>query len=220
MIGADCDIRENVTMNIGTEDGGGVTTVGDRCFFMVGSMSAHDCHVGNDVTFANNAVLGGHVVVGDHVVLGGQVAVHQFVRIGEGAMIGGVSGVPPTSFPFGFAIGFARALRRPQHRRHEAPGLSRGTTSGGSGAPTGRCSSATATFDERRPAVEREFGGDPLVGKIVDFIRAPRHRAADDGGAVADRSPPTPPTRAHEPGADASRVAARSPSSAAAAACR
>ena len=51
-------------------------------------MSAHDCHVGNDVTFANNVVLGGHVTVGDYVVFGGQAAVHQFVRIGEGAMIG------------------------------------------------------------------------------------------------------------------------------------
>src|SRR5215467_7853640 len=61
VVGAECDIRENVTMNIGTEKGGGITTVGDRCFFMVGSHVAHDCHVGNRVTFANNAVLGGHV---------------------------------------------------------------------------------------------------------------------------------------------------------------
>ena len=71
---------------------GGVTTVGDRCMFMVGSHVGHDCSVGNDVTFANNAVLGGHVVVGDNVFFGGQAAVHQFVRIGEGAMIGGLSG--------------------------------------------------------------------------------------------------------------------------------
>ena len=56
-------------MNTGTEDGGGVTTVGDRCFFMVGSHVAHDCIVGNNVTFANNAVLGGHVTVGDNVFL-------------------------------------------------------------------------------------------------------------------------------------------------------
>ena len=62
VVGADCDIREGVTMNTGTEDGGGVTRVGDRCFFMVGSHVGHDCIVGNDVTFANNAVLGGHVV--------------------------------------------------------------------------------------------------------------------------------------------------------------
>ena len=71
VVGADCDIRENVTMNIGTEDDGGVTEVGDRCFFMVGSHVAHDCKIGNNVTFANNAMLGGHVSVGDNVVFGG-----------------------------------------------------------------------------------------------------------------------------------------------------
>ena len=70
-------------------------------------MSAHDCHVGNDVTFANNAVLGGHVTVGDDVFLGGQCAVHQFVRIGEGAMIGGLSGITRDVIPFGFAFGLA-----------------------------------------------------------------------------------------------------------------
>ena len=93
VIGADCDIREGVTMNTGTEDDRGVTEVGDRCLFMVGSHVGHDCKVGNDVTFANNVVLGGHVSVGDFVVFGGQAAVRQFVRIGEGAMVVGMSGV-------------------------------------------------------------------------------------------------------------------------------
>src|SRR5215472_17046151 len=59
VIGAKCDLRESVTMNTGTEEGGGVTQVGDRCSFMVGSHVGHDCTVGNDVTFANNVVLGG-----------------------------------------------------------------------------------------------------------------------------------------------------------------
>ena len=71
LIGEKCRIREGVTMNTGTEDGGGVTTVGDDCFFMVGSHVAHDCHVGNHVVFANNAVIGGHVEIGDHCFLGG-----------------------------------------------------------------------------------------------------------------------------------------------------
>src|SRR6185437_9021175 len=53
VVGADCDIRENVTMSAGTEDGGGITEVGDRCFFMVGAHVAHDCKVGNQVVFAN-----------------------------------------------------------------------------------------------------------------------------------------------------------------------
>src|SRR6202521_4568809 len=90
VVGADCDIRENVTMNIGTEADRGITQIGDRCFFMVGAHVGHDCQVGSDVTMANNAVLGGHVTVGDHVMFGGQSAVHQFVRIGESAMTAGV----------------------------------------------------------------------------------------------------------------------------------
>src|SRR5262249_22570945 len=93
VVGADCDIRENVTMNIGTEEDRGITEVGDRCFFMAGSHVAHDCKVGDAVTFANNVVLGGHVTVGDNVVFGGQAAVRQFVRVGEGAMVVGLAGV-------------------------------------------------------------------------------------------------------------------------------
>ncbi len=104
-VGADCDIREGVTMNTGTEADHSLTEVGDRCFLMVGSHVAHDCKVGNDVTFANNAVLGGHVTVGDNVVLGGNAAVRQFSRIGEGAMIAGVSGVRADVIPWGIVQG-------------------------------------------------------------------------------------------------------------------
>jgi len=105
VIGADCDIRENVTMNIGTEDDRGVTEIGDRCFVMAGTHVAHDCQIGNDVTFANNILLAGHVSVGDRVVFGGGAAVRQFVRIGEGAMIVGLSGVRADVIPYGLAHG-------------------------------------------------------------------------------------------------------------------
>jgi UDP-N-acetylglucosamine acyltransferase len=105
VIGANCDIREGVTMNTGTEDDRGVTEVGDRCFFMVGSHVGHDCKVGSDVTFANNVVLGGHVTVGDFVMFGGQAAVRQFVRIGDGAMIVGLSGVRADVIPWGMVQG-------------------------------------------------------------------------------------------------------------------
>jgi UDP-N-acetylglucosamine acyltransferase len=105
VVGADCDIRENVTMSVGTEDGGGITEIGDKCFFMVGSHVGHDCHVGSHATVANNVLLAGHVTVGDHVVFGGGVAVRQFVRIGEGAMLVGLSGVRADIIPFGLAQG-------------------------------------------------------------------------------------------------------------------
>jgi len=104
-VGADCDIREYVTMNIGTEDDRGVTEIGDRCFFMTGSHVAHDCKIGDDVIVANNVMLGGHVSVGDNVTFGGGVAVRQFVRIGEGAMLVGLSGIRADIIPWGMAQG-------------------------------------------------------------------------------------------------------------------
>lgn len=180
VIGANCDIRENVTMNIGTEDGGGITTVGDRCLVMVGSHVGHDCHVGNDVTFANNAVLGGHVVVGDNVFLGGQIAVHQYVRIGEGAMIGGMSGIPSDVIPFGTAIGFRARLHGINMVGMKRRGISRDDIRR-VWRTYRRLFYGPGTFDERRAAVERDFDGNPLVKKIIDFVRAPKHRALMSG---------------------------------------
>src|SRR5207248_10602506 len=110
MIGARCELREGVTMNTGTEDGGCITRVGERCSFMVGSHVGHDCSVVSDVTFANNVVLGGHVSVGDYTFLGGHVAIHQFVRIGEGVMMAGMSAARDDIIPFGFALGQTGAL--------------------------------------------------------------------------------------------------------------
>ena len=123
VVGADCDIREGVTMNTGTEEGGGITEVGDRCLIMVGSHVGHDCKVGNDVTFANNVVLGGHVTVGDFVVFGGQAAVRQFVRIGEGAMAVGLSGVRADVIPVRTG---ARAARRPDRPQYHRPAKAAG----------------------------------------------------------------------------------------------
>jgi UDP-N-acetylglucosamine acyltransferase len=105
VVGADCDIREHVTMSIGTEDDRGVTEIGDRCFLMIGAHVAHDCKVGNDVVFANNVLLAGHVSVGDYVMFGGGAAVRQFVRIGEGAMIVGLSGARADVIPWGMVQG-------------------------------------------------------------------------------------------------------------------
>jgi UDP-N-acetylglucosamine acyltransferase len=104
-IGADCVLREGVTISAGSRNGGGVTTIGDNGFFMAMSHVGHDCHVGDDVTFANGAVLGGHCQIGQGVILGGMAAVQQFVRIGRGAMLSGLSGAPRDIIPYGMAIG-------------------------------------------------------------------------------------------------------------------
>jgi len=190
IVGADCQIRESVTMNTGTEDGGGVTVVGDRCFFMVGSHVGHDCRVGNDVTFANNAVLGGHVTIGDWAVLGGQAAVLQFVRVGEGAMLGGLSGITRDVIPFGFAFG-PRAelvglnmvgLKRHGHSRSELHQLRQAFRALFLGA---------GEFRDRLEAVAAKYAAAPLVGKIIDFLRAggsrpPMMPPPDRGGEVPE----------------------------------
>ncbi len=171
VVGADCDIREHVTMSTGTAQDRGVTTVGDKCFFMVGSHVAHDCQVGNNVLFANNIMLAGHVVIGDNVVFGGGVAVRQFVRIGEGAMIVGLSGVRADIIPWGMAQGPLADLIG-----INAVGMRRGGMAKADILNVRRAYQALffgeGEFRARLEQVEREFGGDARVRKIIDFIRA------------------------------------------------
>ncbi len=104
-IGARNMIREHVTMNPGTEGGGGRTRVGSGCLFMMSSHVGHDCVVGDGVIVANNAPLGGHVMVEDRAIIGGNAAVHQHCRIGRGAMVGGLTGVERDVIPFGSVTG-------------------------------------------------------------------------------------------------------------------
>jgi len=82
-------LREGLTMHRGTEQGGGLTTVGDDNFLMTGCHIAHDCHVGNSNIFANCATLGGHVELGDFCNVGAFSAIHQFCRVGAYAFMGG-----------------------------------------------------------------------------------------------------------------------------------
>jgi len=171
IIGPRCELREGVTMNTGTEDGGGVTLVGERCLLMVGCHVGHDCQIGDAVTFANNVVLGGHVSVGDNTFLGGHAAIHQYVRIGEGAMMAGLSGAPADIIPFGYALGQIAdlvvlnvvGLRRRGAKRADLHRLRRAYRALFFGA---------GVFAERVDAVAGEFTDDALVGKIVAFLRA------------------------------------------------
>ena len=104
-------IREYVTINPGTEGGGGKTIIGNNCLLMISSHVAHDCHIGNNVVIANNVPLGGHVIIEDSVVIGGNSAVQQFTRIGRLAMIGGMTGVLKDVIPFGLSFGNRNYLR-------------------------------------------------------------------------------------------------------------
>ena len=104
-IDENCKIREYVTINLGTKGGGGITKIGKNCLLMVGTHIAHDCIVGNNVIFANHSTLAGHVIIEDNVVVGALSAIHQFSRVGEGAMIGGMSGVTADVVPFSTVMG-------------------------------------------------------------------------------------------------------------------
>ena len=175
-IGADCSIREHVTMNPGTAGGGLVTRVGSNCLFMVGAHVAHDCQIGNGVVMANNATLAGHVRIGDYAIIGGLAAVHQFVRIGAHAMIGGMSGVEHDVIPYGSAMGDrARlsglnivGLRRRGFSREDIHILRK----------TYRLLFAQeGTLTERVDDVVELYEGVEAVMDVVNFIRSNKSRA-------------------------------------------
>jgi|TARA_R100000049_G_C1940858_1_gene85008 UDP-N-acetylglucosamine acyltransferase len=100
-IGARNRIREHVTMNCGTEGGGGVTRVGDDGLFMAGCHVAHDAQIGDRVILVNNVAVAGHCVLEDDVIVGGLSGVHQWVRIGRGAIIGALTMVTNDVIPYG-----------------------------------------------------------------------------------------------------------------------
>ncbi|TJZ82403.1 acyl-ACP--UDP-N-acetylglucosamine O-acyltransferase [Paracoccus hibiscisoli] len=104
-IGARNRIREYVTMNPGTAGGGSVTRVGDDGLFMASSHVGHDCRIGDRVILANSVAIAGHCVLEDDVIVGGLSGVHQWVRIGRGAMIGAVTMVTADVIPYGLVQG-------------------------------------------------------------------------------------------------------------------
>lgn len=104
-IGARNRIREHVTINTGTAGGGGETTIGDDCLLMAGCHIAHDAKVGDRVIIVNSSAIAGHCILEDDVIVGGLSGVHQFVRIGQGAIIGALSMVTNDVVPHGLVMG-------------------------------------------------------------------------------------------------------------------
>ncbi len=104
-VGARCRIREGATLNTGTEGGGGITTVGDDCLLMTGAHVGHDAHLGNRIVLANQVAIAGHCVIGDDVIIGGLSGIHQFVRIGHGAIVGALTMVTNDVLPYGLVQG-------------------------------------------------------------------------------------------------------------------
>lgn len=104
-IGARNRIREHVTINTGTKGGGGLTKIGDDGLFMAGCHIAHDAILGDRVIVVNSSAVAGHCIIEDDVIIGGLCGVHQFVRIGQGAIIGALSMVTNDVVPHGLVMG-------------------------------------------------------------------------------------------------------------------
>ena len=105
IIGNNNRLREYVNINPGTSQGGSVTKLGDNNLLMVYCHVAHDCNIGNNVVLANNVQVGGHVTIEDNAIIGGSCAIHQFSRIGQLAMVGGMTGILSDVIPFGLSLG-------------------------------------------------------------------------------------------------------------------
>jgi UDP-N-acetylglucosamine acyltransferase len=106
LIGDRNKIREYVTINPGTEGGGGKTVIGSDGLFMAYAHVAHDCLLGDRVVLANSVALAGHITIEDRAVIGGLVGVHQFVRIGTLSIVGGCSRVIQDVPPYATCVGY------------------------------------------------------------------------------------------------------------------
>ena len=120
--------------------------------------------------------MGGHVAIGDHAVIGGSAAIHQFVRIGRAAMIGGVSGVEGDVIPFGSVIGNRARLAGLNVVGLKRRGFEKAAILSLRGGVPCACSRTRACSRNgwRRPA--RRFGHDPLVAEVLAFIDGESHR--------------------------------------------
>jgi UDP-N-acetylglucosamine acyltransferase len=175
VVGKRCRIREAATLNTGTEGGGGVTRVGDDCLIMTGAHVGHDAQIGDRVILVNNVAIAGHCVLGDDVIVGGLSGVHQWVRIGQGAIIGAVTMVTNDVIPYGLV----------QAPRGELDGLNlvglkrRGVDRAGITAL--RAAYQTLAQEEGsfldRARKLAEESDSPLVREIADFILSKSDRS-------------------------------------------
>ena len=175
IIGDNNKIREYVTINPGTVSGGGKTTIGNNCLFMIASHIAHDCQVGNNVIIANNVPLGGHVIIEDNVIIGGNSAVQQFTRIGKMAMIGGMTGVLHDVIPYGLSTGNRNSLqglnliglRRAKFENKDILGLSEAYKE----------IFATKNLTENISKLNSFYQDNQLVKNVIDFITNDKKRS-------------------------------------------
>jgi UDP-N-acetylglucosamine acyltransferase len=170
VIGKRNRIREHVTMNCGTEGGGGLTSVGDDGLFMAGCHVAHDAIVGDRVIMANSSAVAGHCIIEDDVIIGGLSGIHQFVRIGHGAIIGAVTMVTNDVIPYGLVQAPRGALDGLNLIGLKRRGVARSDITA-LRAAFQMLAQGEGTFHDRAQRLGDETESD-YVREIVDFVFA------------------------------------------------
>ncbi len=170
VIGKRNRIREHVTMNCGTEGGGGLTKIGDDGLFMAGCHIAHDAILGDRVIVVNNAAVAGHCILEDDVIIGGLSGIHQFVRIGRGAIIGAVTMVTNDVIPYGLVQAPRGVLDGLNLVGLKRRGVSRADITA-LRAAFQMLAQGEGTFHDRARRLGEETSSD-YVREIVDFVMA------------------------------------------------
>ena len=163
-------IREYATLNRGSEEGGSVTRVGSSCLIMAYAHLAHDCILGDGVIVANAVNLAGHVIIEDGAALGGLCAVHQFVRIGRHAYIGGMTGVAQDVPPFMLIAGERGwmqgvnliGLRRKGYTREQLTNLKKAHK---------LLWRSGLNKEEAIRRIHSEIGCSPEIEQLIDFVQ-------------------------------------------------
>lgn len=163
-------IREYVTLNCGTQKGGGVTRIGSHCMIMAYAHVAHDCQLGDHVVIANSNQLGGHVIFEDHVKTGGMCGFNQFCRVGKYSFIAGDSAVNKDILPFTIAQGKYAVMRAPNSIGLERAGFAKEDIESVSRAVR-IITKGGGTVDEALLRIGSECHQGPLLQYFVDSIK-------------------------------------------------
>ena len=180
IIGKNNVIREYVTIQPGTTTARRqnlVTIIGDNNLLMLGTHIAHDCVVGNNIIFVNNATLGGHVIVEDFAQIGGLSAIHQYVRIGAYSIIGGVSAVVRDVIPFGMAVGDRAYLEGINIVGMKRRGFDLEEVTNAKKSVDLLFNAAEGVMSERLEIIAKEFGDSIVAKTILEFMKKDSSRA-------------------------------------------
>jgi len=170
-------IRESTSINPGTAGGTGITILGDDNLMMLGTHVGHDCNLGNRIVLANNAAIAGHCVLEDNVIVGGQSGVHQFVHIGQGAMIGAVSMVTKDVIPYGSIVGNRGSLAGLNITGLKRRGVERARLHALRAAYQAIFVDGTGTLHERAQRTADDHPDNELVQQITGFILSEHARS-------------------------------------------